>query len=840
MRILFLVLATASAGTAAELTEVAPQSLCRAGGFSAIRFNGTETRGKADARFNVFVDAANYQGRGFDAALRSAMAAWTGVPGARWSYSFSGFSPAPASSSDGEMTVVRGGASFGSGVLASTIITAQISTGHILDSDVFFNPEIRFATAQSQGEFDFESVALHELGHGLGLDHNDACSAARTVMYPTISVGAQVRSLFGPEVEGVRYLYPAAGGGPGGGVVTASPPSLSFTAMAGAAAPVSQTIGLSGGGGTAWSASPSTTSGGNWLRVDPQEGTLPSVLTVSVSTSGLATGFFAGRVTVRAGETEREVAVSLNLTGPPPSRMELSPTSLGFASITSAAAPVGQNVRLTGTTGLAWSATASAEGGNWLRPVPSTGTLPASMTVFASPSALSPGVYRGQIAVTAGGITREAVVMLEVAAHPRIVLEPSTVSLVGLTGNAMPVCASVRILGFADTTLEWTARSGAGWLTVSPSLGRSPSTVGICASAVGLAPGEYSAGVSVSVAGPAVGEGVPVSFSVRPPVAVSEGGVLNAASLAPGQPIAPGAILSVFGTNLAVKTESAPGFPLPAELGGARAQIGGMTARLLYASPGQLNLVVPGQLVDMAGSTTTVTVYQDRLASLPARVRVAAAAPGAFTLLGHGAGAGAVTHADGRVVSRREPGTGGETVLVYVTGLGRLEPPVGDGEAAPAEPLSRAAEPVRVWVDAELAKVEFAGAAPGFSGLQVVAATLPANLGRRYPEMAVEAGGVMSNRFTAGGPSLQEVSPRTARAGVEAEVTLRGLYLPETSVVQAGGLRIPAVVDAGGRSLRVTLPAAVLPAPGTLALTVADAEAPGELASNPVFLTIER
>ncbi|CAL1374129.1 unnamed protein product [Linum trigynum] len=51
---------------------------------------------------------------------------------------------------------------------------------------------------------DLESVALHELGHALGLDHS---SDERAVMYPYFSYGLTKRKLYRDDIEGIRTLY---------------------------------------------------------------------------------------------------------------------------------------------------------------------------------------------------------------------------------------------------------------------------------------------------------------------------------------------------------------------------------------------------------------------------------------------------------------------------------------------------------------------------------------------------------------------------------------------------------------------------------------------------------
>jgi uncharacterized protein (TIGR03437 family) len=720
MKGLWIILAVTGISQGAEIETVVPAAACQPGGFSLIRFSsGVEVRPKPSSSFGVSFDASDYQGNAYDAALRSALTTWNSG-GSTWHYDFAGYTATAPSSGDGQMSMVNGGRSFPAGVLAATLISAG-GDGRLFDADIFFNPVYSF-TFDGTG-LDFESVALHELGHGLGLDHNDGCYPTPTVMQSALRSRTQVRSLAPPEISGLQFLY---GGGGGGGVpvsVAASPSGLVFSGLAGGAAPASQNVSLSGTAGLAWTASASA----SWIQLGPSRGTLPAVVNVLVLPADLAAGLHSGRITISAGGFSRDVTVSLSLTAP--NTMQLSASSLRFSAVAGGPAPAAQALSLTGTAGLAWTASITS-GGGWLLASPSSGVLPAAISISTIPTGLTPAGYSGRVTITAGGILRELTVQLSV---------------------------------------------GAG-------------------------------------------------------VLVRDGGVRHGASLA--ETLTAGGLASVFGENLAAQPAAAAGFPLPVELGQTRVLIGGWPARLLYVSPRQINLVTPA---DLLGPAATLVVYNGGLASPAARVSVARQAPGVFSVLGNGAGAGAVTHADGSLIHRSSPLTAGEAVSVYLTGLGPLSPALPDGVAAPAEPLSRATGGVRLLVDGQDAAVLYAGAAPGFAGLQLVVATAPASLRRRYPDLQVEVDGALSNRVSAGGPSLAEVAPAEIPAGSAVVLTVRGLNLSPASALRLGGATIAGTfADGPWQSLRFVVPSRLVSTPGVVALDVVD----GDAVSNHLALTI--
>jgi uncharacterized protein (TIGR03437 family) len=222
-----------------------------------------------------------------------------------------------------------------------------------------------------------------------------------------------------------------------------------------------------------------------------------------------------------------------------------------------------------------------------------------------------------------------------------------------------------------------------------------------------------------------------IYFGVQVPARTGSGvfldplGVVSAASFAPGgNPIAPGEFIALFGSGLAKGPQTA-NIPYPATLNGVTVTINGKAAPLYFVSAGQINAIVP---YATTGTTATIVV-QNGTNSNSVTVPLAATAPGVFTSDQSGSGIGAIRHADFTLVDAGHPAAPGETVLVYLTGLGAVNPPATDGSAGSATTLYNAVADVTVLVGKHVAKVEFKGLAPGFPGLYQVNVTLPTFLG---------------------------------------------------------------------------------------------------------------
>ncbi|XP_030439678.1 metalloendoproteinase 3-MMP-like [Syzygium oleosum] len=66
-----------------------------------------------------------------------------------------------------------------------------------------YDADEQWSVGPASGSFDMETVALHEIGHLLGLGHS---SVERAIMYPSISPGIS-KGLDGDDVQGIKTLY---------------------------------------------------------------------------------------------------------------------------------------------------------------------------------------------------------------------------------------------------------------------------------------------------------------------------------------------------------------------------------------------------------------------------------------------------------------------------------------------------------------------------------------------------------------------------------------------------------------------------------------------------------
>jgi uncharacterized protein (TIGR03437 family) len=225
---------------------------------------------------------------------------------------------------------------------------------------------------------------------------------------------------------------------------------------------------------------------------------------------------------------------------------------------------------------------------------------------------------------------------------------------------------------------------------------------------------------------------------------------VNGANYRP-RTVARGALLTAFGTNLAVTPQAAASLPLPGDLGGTTVRVVPYRwyeyrAPLLYVSPTQLNYLMP----DVAG-LVTLTVTNARGEATSEAMWVADVAPGVFTASQTGQGVPAANVVRGRggantyeqafqfdaaqnkfVPRPIDLGPEGDVIVLelYGTGWRNLS--------------SRAAVSVKIGgVEAE---VLYAGQQFGFAGLDQMNVRVPRALaGRGEVDVVVTVDGQQAN-----------------------------------------------------------------------------------------------
>jgi uncharacterized protein (TIGR03437 family) len=221
---------------------------------------------------------------------------------------------------------------------------------------------------------------------------------------------------------------------------------------------------------------------------------------------------------------------------------------------------------------------------------------------------------------------------------------------------------------------------------------------------------------------------------------VAATGVLNSASNGVG-PVAPGSLVTMYGSALAVTTQTASSTPWGINLGGVSVAVNGAAVPIYYASSGQMNIQLP---YETRAGTASVTVTGPCGASSPVVFLVAQAAPYIFQTAD---GSAILQNQDLSVNGSNRPAKAGSVVTVYLTGIGPLDHPVPTGDAAPATSLSRATLPVHVTVGNFDTTVQFLGLTPGLVGLAQANLLVPNLSPGQYP-IVITIGGTDSNPAT--------------------------------------------------------------------------------------------
>lgn len=206
---------------------------------------------------------------------------------------------------------------------------------------------------------------------------------------------------------------------------------------------------------------------------------------------------------------------------------------------------------------------------------------------------------------------------------------------------------------------------------------------------------------------------------------------------------APGSLVTIFGTNLAKTTTDLSGWQgraIPDLLNGAAVAVDSQRARLLYVSPTQLNVELAME-TPLGAQQLAVNNGNGVSAAVP--ITIASTAPELF----FGPAGGLIVKDDLSVVGPGNPAHAGDGVGIVAAGFGQTTPALPTGGIAPFSPFANTV-PVTVTIGGLNAPVIASVAAPGYTGLYLIAVQVPNGTPAGNLPVVVKAGQATSNTVT--------------------------------------------------------------------------------------------
>ncbi|HLI85948.1 MAG TPA: IPT/TIG domain-containing protein [Bryobacteraceae bacterium] len=287
---------------------------------------------------------------------------------------------------------------------------------------------------------------------------------------------------------------------------------------------------------------------------------------------------------------------------------------------------------------------------------------------------------------------------------PKLSVVDLPVNLTASAGGSSPN-GYIYVQNAGGGEMAWSATvhyagNATGWLSLYEPATINGATITVTANAQGLAAGTYQANVVID-AGPLAGNAtIPVTLVVQsgiampPPSAVTVSSVVNAATFAT-TPLVAGSLATVKGSNMV----------------GANLSVtfDGLPATLIYTSASQINLQVPPAVANNTTANLVVTV--NGTSSAPVTVQLAPAWPAIF---GNG-----VLNQDNSVNSISAPAASGTILQIFATGI-----PTGATVTA------------QIGTKSGLVP-QYAGPAPGLTGVQQVNLAIPAGLAPQTAQLTL-------------------------------------------------------------------------------------------------------
>jgi uncharacterized protein (TIGR03437 family) len=455
-----------------------------------------------------------------------------------------------------------------------------------------------------------------------------------------------------------------------------------------------------------------------------------------------------------------------------PALPDPSPAGLYFSSTTGAQQVL---VYTSSSTPIAYeTSVTTSNGSGWLAASPASGVAsvasPGQITISVTPP-LAPGIYSGSVNIGMNGVVVVVNVTLVVPAggaastsaqvHP-LATSSCTASRLALTetglvnnfsvpagwpsalivqlnddcGNAVSNGAVVASFSNGDAPLPLSnALSNTYSATWQPGTVFPEMTVTLNATSPSLAPATQTLTGNVNA-------------NATPQPVLLPGGTLQiffdgAQAAALGNGLAPGTVAQVYGSNLGpTSIVGASTVPLPSTLDGTFMLVGGQMAPLYFVLNNPIAVQIPFEIA--ANQQAAAIASVNGVPSLPIMLTIVPAQPGIAL---NPDGSVKAQHLDYSLVTSSSPAKPGETVVIYLAGMGATNPSVASGAATPDQQVPANIPPI-VTVGGQKAGIVYAGLTPTGVGLYQIDFTVPSTASSGNLAVVVIQNGVSSNTGT--------------------------------------------------------------------------------------------
>ena len=648
--------------------------------------------------------------------------------------------------------------------------------------------EVRFSNSISLGNLQ-QGILVQNLGSG------SLAPVSVTVVsgYPwlraslvscditcSISVGAVLGTLSPGPHTGMLNITTAAGSqnvpvsvfvGDHGPYLTLSSDAVQFETIQGSGFSDSRTLQLTNVGDSLSVWSVSVVDGAKWLTVSPPTGNLAAggatSLTIGMNTGNLTAGTYGGMIRLTPqGSGADAMYLPVALLVDPPATAPAPEVSVGGGVLLSATANNGTSQQITLTTPSAntLSYRLTTQSASWLTTGPASGQVSASapiqLTVAGAAFALAQGYYDGliNVALGAGPVrTLHAGFAVSVPSGSQCIVQTQHLLATSLpdgfvvaAGTPLPLqatfvddCGNLISNGFVFASFS---NGDPGVVLLPAGSGQYTGTWTPTNSSASL-PGGSMAITLWGVSAPLATASASVVGAVTPGVlpAVATGGVLNNLYPQVGAPVSPGTVVQIYGSSFGTPPTSGivTNGMLSTTVNGVSVTVDGAAAPMFYASPGQINVMIPAEL--QVNQQYQVVVHTNAGYSRPEVITTASATPGLLTNSD-----GTLIAQDGnfQLINAKNPAHAGQVVVLYLVGMGATTPVVPSGTPSPSSPLAKVSTQAQVSVDGNPAQVSFAGLTPNFVGLYQVNVQIPPGARSGSLPVVVMQGTASSNSGT--------------------------------------------------------------------------------------------